>query len=65
MAKANLDIRERAKVAGVYLWQIAAAIGVSISTFNIRMRVEMPAKEKEQIFKAINSIESEQKSTSC
>ena len=32
--KANSDVRECAKKAGVYLWQIAAAIGVSEPTFN-------------------------------
>ena len=39
--KANLDVRECAKKAGVYLWQIAAAIGVSEPTFNRRMRVSV------------------------
>jgi len=46
--KANLDLREQAKNAGVYLWQIAAAIGVSEPTFNRCMWVEMPENEKEQ-----------------
>ncbi len=54
--KANLDIREQAKKAGVYLWQIAAAIGVSEPTFNRRMRVEMPETEKEQVKKVISRL---------
>ncbi len=58
--KANLDVREKAKAAGVYLWQIAAAIGVSEPTFNRRMRVEMPENEKEQVKKVINRLEAEQ-----
>lgn len=57
--KANLDIREQAKKAGVYLWQIAAAIGVSEPTFNRRMRVEMPETEKEQVKKVISRLETE------
>lgn len=59
--KANLDVRECAKKAGIYLWQIAAAIGVSEPTFNRRMRVEMPESEKKRIFKAIEQIETERK----
>ncbi len=47
--KANIDVRKRAKKAGVYLWQIAAAIGVSETTFNRRMRVEMPEAEAEYL----------------
>lgn len=59
--KANLDVRECAKKAGVYLWQIATAIGVSEPTFNRRMRVEMPENEKEQVKKVISHLEAEQK----
>lgn len=58
--KANLDVREKAKKAGIYLWQIAAAIGVSEPTFNRRMRVEMPETEKEQVKKVISRLEAEQ-----
>ncbi|MCM1330602.1 MAG: hypothetical protein NC253_14320 [Ruminococcus sp.] len=58
--KANLDVRECAKKAGVYLWEIAAAIGVSEPTFNRRMRVEMPESEKEQVKAVINRLETEQ-----
>ena len=57
--KANLDVRECAKKSGIYLWQIAAAIGVSEPTFNRRMRVEMPETEKEQIKKVIGRLEAE------
>lgn len=57
--KANLDVRECAKKAGVYLWEIAAAIGVSEPTFNRRMRVEMPDNEKEQVKKVISRLEAE------
>ena len=57
--KANLDVRECAKKSGIYLWQIATAIGVSEPTFNRRMRVEMPETEKEQIKKVIGRLEAE------
>lgn len=57
--KANLDVRECAKKAGVYLWQVAAAIGVSEPTFNRRMRVEMPEIEKEHVKRVISRLEAE------
>lgn len=59
--KSNIDIREHASRSGVYLWQIAAAIGVSEPTFLRWMRVEMPENEKKRIFKAIDRIEQERK----
>lgn len=59
--KANLDVRERAKKAGLYLWEIAAAIGVSEPTFNRRMRVEMSETEKEQVKKVISRLEAERR----
>lgn len=59
-AKANLDVREKAKEAGVYLWQIAAAIGVSEPTFNRWLRTEMPTKKKEQVKQAINRLNEKQ-----
>lgn len=58
--KANLDVRECAKRAGVYLYEIATAIGVSEPTFNRRMRVEMTEPEKEQVKRVINRLEAEQ-----
>lgn len=59
--KSNVDIREHASRSGVYLWQIAAAIGVSEPTFLRWMRVELPESEKKRIFKAIDEIEQERK----
>lgn len=58
--KANLDVRECAKKAGVYLWEIAAAIGISEPTFNRRMRVEMSENEKKQVKDVISRLEAEQ-----
>lgn len=59
--KMNVDVRERASRSGVYLWQIAAAIGVSEPTFIRKMRVELPESEKKRIFKVIEDIETERK----
>ena len=59
--KANTDVREQAKKAGVYLWQIAAAIGVSEPTFNRWLRTEMSTDKKTCVKSAIRHLEAEQK----
>lgn len=59
--KANLDVRECAKKAGIYLWQIAAAMGVSEPTFNRWLRTEMPTDKKACVKSAIRRLEAEQK----
>lgn len=61
MAKANKDIRERAKKAGVFLYQIAADMGISDPTMTRRLRYELPLEEKNRYFEAIERIKSEQK----
>ncbi len=59
--KANTDVREQAKKAGIYLWQIAAAIGVSEPTFNRWLRTEMSADKKACVKSTIRRLEAEQK----
>ena len=41
MTKANLDVRERAKAAGVYIYQLARDIGVSEPTLTRKLRYNM------------------------
>lgn len=53
---ANTDIRAKAKEKGVYLWQIAAALGVADATFSRWLRVELPNKEKLRILDIIQTI---------
>ncbi len=53
---ANTDIRETAKEKGVRFWEVAKAIGISEPTMTRKMRVELPAAEKEAIFKIIDEI---------
>ena len=46
-AQSNKDIRAAAAAAGVFLWQIAEAIGVTDGTFSRKLRRELPDDEKE------------------
>ncbi len=58
--KANNDIRTAAKNAGVFLYQVAKELNISESGFICKLRYELSADEKEQVFNAINSIKAEQ-----
>lgn len=60
MTKANSDVREKAKAAGVYIYQIARAIGVSEPTMTRKLRYELSEPDKKQVFDAIDSIKAEQ-----
>ena len=61
MAKANNDIRERAQRERVYLYEIAAAMGVSSPTLIRKLRYELPLEEKNRYFDAIEQVKKEQK----
>lgn len=54
--EANKDIRDAAKKAGVYLWQVAAAYGVNDGNFSRKLRKELPQEEKTKIFAAIEKL---------
>lgn len=56
----NMDIRFKAKAAGVPLWKIAAKMGVSEPTIHRRLRKEMNEEEKHYYFNVIHEIEQEQ-----
>ena len=45
-AQSNKDIREAAASAGVFLWQVAEAIGVTDRTFSRKLRRELPDDDK-------------------
>ena len=49
----NVKIREAAKQAGVYLWEIAERFGCNDGNFSRKLRRELPAAEQEKII-AIN-----------
>lgn len=55
---ANKKIREHAAKEGVKLWEIAEQIGIAATTFSVRLRHELPAKEQARIIAAIDTIAS-------
>ena len=56
MKKANQDIRQIAKQAGVCLWQVAEYMGVCDMTLSRRLRKELPDSEKQRIIEIINLL---------
>lgn len=62
----NSDVRMAAKNAGVFLYQIAAAMGISEPTMTRKLRFELSDKEKSIMFNVIEQIKTEnKKSASC
>lgn len=55
----NLDVRQAAASAGVRLWQIANAIGLNDGNFSRKLRKELPAEEKQEIFGIIERLAKE------
>lgn len=54
---ANQDIRRAAAAAGVKLWQIADAFGISDSSLSRKLRKELTDGEKEKFFSIIENFE--------
>lgn len=52
----NKEIREAAKKAGVKLWQIADAIGITDGNFSRKLRHELPEDERQNILEIIKQI---------
>ena len=55
----NQDIRRTAAGAGVKLWKIADALGITDSSFSRKLRKELPQEEKEKIFSIIQKLSRE------
>lgn len=55
----NVDVRTRAKQAGVRLWQIAQALGMQDSNFSKLLRTELPQEKKGEICSIIQRLEKE------
>lgn len=56
----NIDIREEVKANNIFLWQIAAKLGVAESTFLRWLRAELSDELKAQIRDAIAEIKEAQ-----
>lgn len=55
----NEEIREAAKAARVYLWQVAAAYGINDGNFSRKLRRELAKEEKEKILAIIDKLAQE------
>ena len=55
----NLDIRNTAAGNGVRLWQIAEALGIADCSLSRKLRKELPAEEKQEIFGIIEKLSKE------
>ena len=55
----NAEIRNRAKEAGVKLWEIADYYGVNDGNFSRKLRREPPEEERERILAIIDQIAAE------
>ena len=59
--RANVDIREAAKKASVYLWEVAAEYGMNDGNFSRKLRKELPQEEKQRILDIIDRLVQEKK----
>lgn len=56
----NLDVRFRARAAGVPLWKIAREMGIGDNTLFRKLRKELTAEEKQRFFAVIQKIAEDQ-----
>ncbi|NLV20483.1 MAG: hypothetical protein GXY49_00610 [Syntrophomonadaceae bacterium] len=56
MTKQNLEIRKATKEAGLKLWQVAEAYGMTESSFSRMLRKELPLEVQEVILEIIFNL---------
>ncbi len=54
--RANMEIRNAVKKAGIRLWEVAAACGINDGNFSRKLRQELPQEEKEKILAIIDRL---------
>ena len=52
----NKEIRDYAKAKRIKLWQIAAELGLNDGNFSRKLRFELSAETKVQIFRIIDEL---------
>lgn len=52
----NMELRTAAKTAGVKLWEVAEAIGISDGMFSRKLRRELPEAERKKLLNVIQHI---------
>lgn len=55
----NTEIRRTARAAGIPLWRVAAAIGISEPTLTRWLRFPLPADKEHLISETISKLEEE------
>lgn len=60
----NADVRERAKASGVFLYQVAAAMGISEPTMTRKLRFELSESEKKKVLDIIDNLKAKKESAS-
>lgn len=55
----NKEIRVAAKNAGIRLWEVAEAYGISDNNFSRKLRKELPQEEKDKIIAIIDKLAKE------
>jgi len=60
MRKANIEIRTQASKAGVYLYEVAAKIGMNDGNFSRLLRFELSENKKAEILSIIKEVAREQ-----
>lgn len=59
MCKENENVRKAARSAGISLWRVAAAIGVSEPTMTRWMRHPLPEEKEQRVMAAISELAKE------
>lgn len=57
--KKNLDIRAAAKAKGIFLWEIAEALGTSDTYFSKLLRKEFSPEQKKKVFRIMEELRRE------
>lgn len=55
----NKAVRRAARAAGIPLWRVAAAVGVSEPTLTRWLRVPLPADKEQRVMAAISELAKE------
>jgi len=61
MRKANIEIRTQASKVGVYLYEVAAKLGMNDGNFSRLLRFELSENKKAEILSIIKEVAREQK----
>lgn len=56
----NADLRQAARAAGVYFWQIAQLWGVSEAYMTRLMRQDLTEEKRQQLLSAVEQLKAEQ-----